>query len=115
MGTVEQLEVLLLLLRSSDHYSDATAIAGQLGLRREDAASALEMLAGQNLLDVRLGETIKYRFAPATAGQREAIRQLGELWRDQRGLVVLQVTAKQRALRDFSKAFRLRGSEDDGG
>lgn len=94
--------MLLVLQRSLDHYSDATAIAGQLGLRREDVASALEMLARQNLLDVRLGEAIRYRFGrlPGSAKRSASWANCGAI---NDGLVVLEVTAKQRALEDFSR------------
>lgn len=113
--SVEQLEVLLLVLRARDRYWDADAIADHLGLRRDHAASSLEALAGQNLLDVRLSESIKYRYGPATPSQDEIVRQIGDLWRDQRHQIVTEVTTKRHALRDFSDAFRIGKNEDDHG
>ena len=115
IDSVEQLEVLLLLQRGSERYWDAVLIAENLGLRQGDAASALESLARQNLLDVKLGQTIKYQYAPASAAQRDAIRQLGELFRDHRQQLLNEVAARREALRHFSDAFRIRRSEDDRG
>jgi DNA-binding MarR family transcriptional regulator len=112
---VEELEMLLLVQRAPDRYWDADAIADHLGLRPSDVARSLEALAGKNFLDVRLGETIKYRYGPMTSVQRDALRQIQELWRDQRQQIVAQVASKRQALTDFSDAFRIGGSEDDDG
>jgi hypothetical protein len=113
--SIEQLEVLLLVQRTPDRYFDAGSIADHLGLRHRDVARSLEALAGQNLLDVRLGETIKYRYEPATTSQRDVVGQITELWRDQRQLIVAEVATKRAGLREFSDAFRLRGRDEDRG
>ena len=115
IDSVEQLEVLLLVHRTPDRYWDAAGIADHLGLRQHDVAGLLEALARKNLLDVRLGERIKYRYEPATVSQRDAVQQINELWRDQRQLIIAAVAIKRHGLSDFSDAFRIRGRGEDRG
>jgi hypothetical protein len=115
IDSVEQLEVLLLVQRTPDRYWDAAGIADHLGLRQRDVAGSLEALARKNLLDVRLGETIKYRYEPATAPQRDVVQQINELWRDQRQQIVAAVAIERDGLNDFSEAFHLRGRDADRG
>jgi hypothetical protein len=113
--TVERLDVLLLLRRHPDRYWDADAVGDRLDLRPDLAATSLEALAGHNLLDVRLTEAIRYRFAPATADQRIQVDRIAALWHSDRSLVVRELSGTRRSLADFSDAFRLGGREDDGG
>ncbi len=114
IANVEQLEVALLVQRFPNRFWDAAAVGEDLGLPERRAAAALEALAGQSLLDVRVGETLKYRFNPVTPEQRTAMRLLAELWREHRESLVRAVATKRRALRDFSDAFRLGPGDDDG-
>lgn len=113
--SVEQLEVILLLQRAPDRYWDAGAVADYLAMRPDHAAASLEALAGKSLLDIRLGQTIKYRFNPIADEQTRCIRSLAELWRDDRQGVIREVTAERHTLRDFSDAFRIGKDDDDHG
>ncbi len=113
IGTVERLEILLLLRRQSDRYWDARAVSHRLDLESDLAAASLEALARHNLLDVRLTDTIRYRFAPATAEQRTHADRTAALWRESRESVVRALSGARRSLADFSDAFRL-GKPEDG-
>lgn len=115
IASVEQLEVVLLIHRAPDRFWDAIAIAEHLGLRTDHANAALEALAGQSLLDIRLGETIKYRFNPASSEQRECVKRLADLWRERREDVIREMTRTRSSLTDFSDAFRIKWDDDDHG
>ena len=88
------------------------ADALRLGTRRVE--HQLEALAGRDLLDVRLGGDVRYRFKPASDTLASMARQLAECYRDRRLEVVSFVTTRGlRPLRDFSDAFRLKNRKHD--
>lgn len=62
--SVHELDTILLLHRDASRWWSAEQIAEELAIRVDVAARALEMLAGRNLLDVRVGGTLAYCWAP---------------------------------------------------
>lgn len=112
---VEQLEILLLLYHHGDRSWDADSVAESLRLAPRIAAAHLERLAGRDLLDVRIGEEMRYRFSPVTDRQTTMVKRLAASYRENRSAVVALVTARRlRALQDFADAFRIREDDTDG-
>lgn len=112
---VEQLEILLLLSHHADRSWDAAAVADALRLTARAAASHLEALARRELLDIRVGEDMRYRYSPVTEGQAAAVKRLAAIYRDNREQVLALVTARRlRSLQDFADAFRIHEDDDDG-
>jgi hypothetical protein len=115
IDSIEQLEIVLLLYRYPERSWTARDIADTLRLSPRAAARDLEMLARRNLLDVRLGDTVRYRYAPAVPELAAAARAVAECYRDKRTEIVALVAARgRRSLRDFADAFRITKDRDDG-
>jgi hypothetical protein len=109
IGSLEQLEVLTVMMKSPERWWDAAEVAALLGLNLAVARTALERLASGNLLAITLTTDVHYRFQPGTQELREAADRFADAWRDQRGEIVGIVTDRQRrAIRDFADAFRIR-------
>ena len=70
-----QIDVLLLLCRDEERWWNAAQLGDELGMSESRVASALEALASCNLLDVRIGSAVGYRFAPVDASTRRAMTE----------------------------------------
>jgi hypothetical protein len=64
IGSLEELEIVLLLHKDATRWWSAEQISDALAVDVNVVGLALESLAGRNLLDVRLGESLSYCFAP---------------------------------------------------
>ena len=71
-----QIDILLTLARDETRWWNARQLAEELTVPEPTAASALEELAASNLLDVRIGATLGYRFSPVHAAARQAIDEV---------------------------------------
>jgi len=67
LGSLEDLRVLALCVEQRDRWHDAPAIARTLGMARGAARAALDHLARNNLLDIRITADMRYRFRPGTS------------------------------------------------
>jgi hypothetical protein len=111
--TLEQLEVLMLLIKSPERWWDAAAVAEALGISRQSTRDALERLASGNLLAVSITTEVRYQFQPGTAALREVSEEFAEACRTNRIAVFRIVTDTQRrVMQDFADAFRLRRHDD---
>jgi DNA-binding IclR family transcriptional regulator len=66
LASLEDLKVLALCVAERDRWHDAPEIARTLRLPRGAARSALDRLARNNLLDIRITGDVRYRFRPGT-------------------------------------------------
>ncbi len=108
LDRVEQLEVLLLLKSRPEIFWDAASVASSLGVLPESASQFLEELATRNLLDVRIANTLLYRYAPGTDRLAQAINELSKAYQERRTLVLKLLMAKpHHPIRDFAKAFKV--------
>jgi hypothetical protein len=113
--SVEQLEVLLLLQQYADRSWNAAAVADALRLTVGTAGRSLEALGRRDLLDVRIGDDVWFRFSPATPELAATVRQLADAYREGRTPILAFVAARRRrGLHDFSDAFRIREEDDHG-
>src|SRR5687768_6113646 len=89
--SVHDLDMILVLHRDPSRWWSAEQIAEELSMRADVAARALEALAGRNLLDVRVGETLAYCWAPLHDHDHvfEAVREIAMESLHARELVLL--------------------------
>ena len=66
LSSLEELQVLTLIVEQPDRWLDAPGVAKTLGIPRRAARSALDHLAGGNLLDIRITGDLRYCFRPGT-------------------------------------------------
>ena len=111
--TLEELQLLMAMVQSGDRWLDAGDAAREYGMAVSEAREALERLAARNLLDIRIGEELHYRFHPGTAELGDAARAAAEEYR-RRPLDVARLVQPpgRRSLRDFADAFRIRHDDN---
>jgi hypothetical protein len=109
IDTLQQLELLALVMEEPDRWWDAPAVARALLIDVAMARLALEALASRNLLAIKLTTDVRYQFQPGTSILRENGEAFAEAYLNHPVAVVRLVTEGQRrALRDFANAFRVR-------
>lgn len=115
IDSVEQLEILLLLLQHPERTWTAETVARELRVSSLSAGDRLEDLARDALLArVKSGE--EYRYAPGSAALDEAVRGLATAYTERRVTVINLIFSKPvDKIRTFADAFRLRKKEDDNG
>ena len=108
------LEVLILVGTTPDRGWNAGMVATELGIPGASARESLEHLCRKNLLDVKVGETLRYRFNPGTPNLGRTVDELMTTYREARVAVTAAVTdAARQRLRDFADAFRVLDVEED--
>lgn len=113
IGTLDRLELLLLLMRSPDRWWDASAVSRHLGYHQDAARRALDHLAAHNLLAIRVTGDVRYQYQPGESGLADAAAMFADAFRIN-PVAVLQLVATPggRGIRDFADAFRIRGDDD---
>lgn len=102
-----QLDIILLLQRDDARWWNAEQIAEELRVGPNASAGALEALASSNLLDVRIGTALTYRYSPVQAGDRQLLTEIALDHYTARELVAGGDNVAA-AARRFADAFRLR-------
>jgi hypothetical protein len=112
IGSVDEFEILMLLVQASTRWFDANTTSRQLGLAPDRTRSALEALAAHNLLDIRISDDVRYQFRPGRPDLEQAALSVAEAYR-RRPAVIVQFVSDDasRGIRDFSNAFRFRRSD----
>jgi hypothetical protein len=107
--SVEDLYLLVAMAETNDRWWDAASAAHELGGTSRAAAGVLEHLARHSLLDIRVTDDVRYQYRPVTAEIDAAVRACAAAYHADPVLVVRAVTAsRQRRLKDFADAFRIR-------
>jgi hypothetical protein len=114
IDTLQQIELLMLLMKSPDRWWDAPAVAKAIGTDPTSARVDLERLGSRNLLAISISSEVRYRFQPGTASLQAATDAFQDALRTH-GLDVFRFVSDtpRRAMRDFADAFRIR--RDDAG
>lgn len=110
--TLEQLEILLLLIDSSRAWSDQE-IASTLRTTRESVRSRLSRLLGDGLVGASAGPSPTYRYQPRSEALDQDVQSLARCYRERRVAVISQIfapDAERAAL--FADAFRIK--KEDG-
>lgn len=110
--TAQQLELLVRLVEERERWWDAAAAARELVISERDAHAALDHLARQNLLDIRITAEVRYQFRPGTDALRAAAVAATDAFRRRPVQVLEALAVRRRAARDFADAFRLRRHDD---
>jgi len=114
IGSVVQLEALLLLRRSGSEWT-LEALRRELRIERDGAAAQLDALVSAGLAAASAGGEPAYRYAPASAERRRLVDELAAAYEDRRVTVIGVIYSKPAdTIRTFADAFRLRKDEDDG-
>ena len=110
--SVDHLHAILLCASEPERWWDAAAFRQETGMSSAAAERALEDLARHNLLDVRIGDALRYQFSPASPACTDAVVALLDAYH-QSPVAVTQLVAEsmQRHWRDFSDAFRIRRND----
>jgi hypothetical protein len=111
--TLDELQLLVAIIQAEDRWWDAAGAARECGVSVPEARAALEHFAAHNLLDIKIGEDLRYQFRPGTPELRAAARATAEAYRG-RPLDVARLVPPPavRRLRDFADAFRIRHDHD---
>jgi hypothetical protein len=102
-----ELDILLVLHNEGDRWWNADQVAAEMRIAIPLAASALESLASHNLLDVRIGVSLAYRYSPLDGAVRALTAEIARHHYAARELIGAQRRTRLAAER-FADAFRLR-------
>lgn len=112
IDSVEQLEVLLLLLHSPERGWGTEEVARELYSHPASIARRLALLLGQGLL--RETEPGCYQYAPRTDELHATVLHVAEMYRERRAAVVTLIASRPiENVRAFSDAFRIRRKKEE--
>ena len=114
VGSVVQLESLLLLAGDAGRRWTVDDVARELRIDRAWAEAQLDVLCGQSLLACDDHPVRRFHYAPPDQRTQETVAALARTYAERRVSVTSLIFAKPPdALRAFSEAFRFR--KDSGG
>jgi hypothetical protein len=114
IGSVEQLDTLLLLEQEPDRWWSADDVAAELQTSRGAAGLRLEGLASKNLLDVRISDDLFYRYAPVSPALQAAVSETVLAYKGNPVAVTAGIySLPLDEIRDFAEAFRIRKRRDN--
>lgn len=105
-----RLDVLLLLRSEPARWWKVDLVAATLRISAPSAGQSLEDLGRGNLLDVRVGEALAYRFAPVDAKVADTIAEIAAVHYVARDALLAALPGVARgasAARRIADAFRL--------
>jgi DNA-binding IclR family transcriptional regulator len=111
LGSIEDLQILLVCIESDDRWWSSGNIAQHIGVTQAAARRALDRLVQKNLLDIRVSDDVRYRFAPGTPElEADVAAWLVQYRRDP--LSVVTLLTRSGSVRDFADAFRITRDDD---
>ena len=112
--SVEALQVFILCVDHRDRWWDATGIGRALSITESTARRILDQFARANLLDIRISDAVRYRFAPGIqALEEQAVAFAAAYHNNQTDVVKLIARSTvSDSVRDFADAFRIRRDDD---
>jgi hypothetical protein len=114
IDSVEQVEILLLLLQKTGRTWTAESMAKELRIAVSSAATRLADLKKLGLVAPVEGAPSEYRYAPRTPALDETVRGLSDAYSERRVTVINLIFSKPiDKIRTFADAFRLRREDDD--
>lgn len=105
---MDQIEIVLLLMRDPARAWTAPEVAGALRTPQESAAMRLFLLASTGLVVFEAAGTPKYRYEPGDAQTRALLAELGEVYESNRDALAALLGAPPDPLRSFADAFKLK-------
>jgi hypothetical protein len=110
LGSVEEVEILLLLWRTKERWWRADEVGAQLHLGESTARTRLEKLSG-HFLDVRVAGDVCFRYSPGNQEREERTAELAAAYEEHR-TDVIGLVMSGRSARDFADAFRLKKEDE---
>jgi hypothetical protein len=109
IGSMLHLEILLVLRRDAQQWATPASLAAALRVSVESTERALEHIGAANLIDVKIANSLAYRFAPIDDRVRPLIDEIAAVhYEDRQALeVILTRRGGSEAARAFADAFRL--------
>ena len=114
IGSLERLDILLLMQQHAARWWTAAALAGELRIPSPQVEEGLEALGRRNLISVRVAEDILSRYDPGTPALRQLVDLIVEAHYADRGAIALMVSTRRRSAELFADAFRWRKGSNDG-
>jgi hypothetical protein len=108
LTSVDQIEIVLLLMRDPARAWTAPEVAAALGTAQESAAMRLFLLASTGLIVFEAAGMPKYRYAVGDAATEALLSELARLYESDRAVVAALVGAPPDPLRSFADAFKLK-------
>ena len=109
LSTVEQIEIVLLLMRDPSRAWTAMEVAESLGTAPESAAMRLFLLASGGLLLFEPAGVPRYRYAPQSGETGTLLADLAALYPENRDAFAAQLGgATADPIRSFADAFKLK-------
>jgi hypothetical protein len=116
IGSAERLDLLLFLYRHPTRWWAAEALAAELGMPAGTVQSHLEHLSAQNLLDVRVAESVIYCYKPAREDLAQLVEDVAQAhYRHRDALLAVLTRRASDSARLFADAFQLRKDKKDDG
>lgn len=113
--TVERLNLLLFMHRHASRWWAARTLAAELEMPADAVQLHLEHLSARNLLDVRIAESVIYRYLPAREELSELVEEVARAHYLHRDAVVAVLASRLNgSARLFADAFQLRKGKRDG-
>jgi hypothetical protein len=108
LTSIDQIEIVLLLMRDPARAWTAPEVAAAVGSPEESAAMRLFLLASGGLIVFEPAGIPKYRYASGNAEADAPLAELAELYEFDRAAVAALVGAPPDPLRSFADAFKLK-------
>lgn len=108
LTSIDQIEIMLLLMRDPARAWTAPEVAAAVGTPQESAAMRLFLLASGGLITFEAAGTPKYRYASGNAEADAMMSELARLYDTDRNGVAALVGAPPDPIRSFADAFRLK-------
>jgi hypothetical protein len=91
IGSIERLDIILLMQRHADRWWTATALADELRLTASVTESGLDWLGARNLLGVRIAQDVLYQYGPGTTELRQLVDEVSRAHYADRGAIAAMV------------------------
>jgi predicted ArsR family transcriptional regulator len=115
IGPVERLDVLLFLHKHAIRWWGAQALAAELDMPETSAQLHLDHLSARNLLDVRIAESVVYRYSPGREDLAQLVEEIARVHYLQRDAIVAMVAHRRTgSARLFADAFQFWKGKQDG-
>ena len=110
LQSVEDLQVFILCVDQRDRWWDATGIARAVSITESRARRILDQMARANLLDLRISDAVRYRFAPGIQELEQQAVAFALAYHNNPAEVVKLIARSTVAdsVRDFADAFRIK-------
>jgi hypothetical protein len=115
VGSVERLDLLLVLYRHAARWWGAQALTDEVEMPAGAVQAHLDHLSARNLLDVRIAESVLYRYHPAREELAQVVEEIARAHFLHRNDIVALLTCRTTdSARLFAEAFQLRKGKRDG-